>query len=226
MLVTHTLPLSEWLQRPVTITGIDIFDMDCNLYIYILENEDDEDKIEITVNSNVFPHIHWTSINGGTINLMYDKVSFMHRKPNLTISLFVKNLRDVGLHGASTAHINGVVISDNLRIHLRGASELRVHGEGRIEANHISAVLSGASKMNLSGQCEMLDITLSGASQAYGFGMVCEDLDAKLSGASKAEYTVLNTLSATLSGSSVLRYDGNPTIIYSNISGSSRLEKR
>jgi hypothetical protein len=226
MLVTQTFTYPN-------ITGLNLFDMDCDLYIYISEDENAEDSITITVNDNVYPHIVWSSLGQGssekmkyTISLRYDDVSFMHRKPNLTISLTVKNLELISLGGSSTAYIEDVVISDDLRIDLRSASTFRLRNGGRIEANHISAVLSGASKMELEGQCKTLDLVLSGSSRASGFGMVCDDLDAKLSGASKAEFTVLNTLSATLSGSSILRYDGNPTIGYSNITGSSRLERR
>jgi len=59
-----------------------------------------------------------------------------------------------------------------------------------------------------------------------GFQFSCEDIVANFSGASSGHITVNNTISATLSGASVLRYDGSPTIIRSDLSGGSRLERR
>ena len=240
-LVTHTFTLSNlfpWStpQENSFITGIDIFDMAADLQIYISEDEEEDDKITIIVDDNVYPHINRSAFGSGqfndsgeliaynyTINLQYGHVSFMGRKPNLTIILNVKTLERIGLSGASTSRIEDTLFCKNLEIHLRGASTLRA---GQIEANNIVAVLSGASRMDLSGQCETLDLTLSGASSAFGYGMVCDNLKAVFSGASRGEFTVLKTLSATLSGASTLYYRGNPTITYLNTSGSSRLEKR
>jgi len=234
-LITHTLPISA---EHFPITGIDIFDMDCNLYIYISEDENEEDKIEITVDDNVWPHINFSVWGGGSwtegeepnmsyiVNLNYHHVSFMLRKPNLTIVLTVKNLERIGLSGTTVANIGDTLISNNLKIVLKDAATLRIQDRGRIEANHITATLSGASKMDLIGYCKTLDLTMSGASQTSGFGMTCDNLIANFSGASRASLTVLETLSVKLSGASTLRYDGNPQITYSNITGSSTLQRR
>jgi hypothetical protein len=211
------------------ITGISLFDMSGDLYIYISE-EAEEDTLIISVDRNVYPFIRKGFSGAGTssektnytINLHYSNVTFMARKPNLTISLIVRDLNHIGLSGASFANIDGTLVSGDLKIHLSGASTLR----GHIDANKISAELSGASRMDLSGYCETFNLTLSGASKTFGYGMVCNDLTANFSGASRAELTVLETISATLSGASSLRYDGNPRILRNNLSGASSLQRR
>jgi len=234
-LVTHTLPIPEGY---FPITGIEIFDMECNLYIYISEDENEEDKVEITVDDNVWPHILWRTIGRGSwrageepnmkynVDLYYHHVSFMHRKPNLTVVLTVKNLDRIGLSGASIAHLRDTLVSDSLRIVLQGASMLRSVDRGRIEANHITAVLSGASSLNLMGYSQTLDLTMSGASQMSGHGMVCDNLIANFSGASVATLTVQETLSVKLSGASTLNFAGNPEIIFYDVSGASVVRRQ
>ena len=236
-LVTYDILLSELFPKDFgPITGIDIYDMKADLYIHI--SEDEEETLSITVDDNVFPHI---LINGSgfgvsstkkySISMSYHHTTFMIRQPTLSIVLTVRNFERLGLSGASTAYLLDTLVADNLDLRLSGASRFRTahphrrEATGRIEANTITAVLSGASILDMSGRCETLDLTLSGASQAVNFSMVCDHLKAVFSGASRASVTVNSTLSATLSGASVLNYGGNPVIIHSNLSGASVLRQ-
>ncbi|MCL2413680.1 MAG: DUF2807 domain-containing protein [Bacteroidales bacterium] len=213
VIVEETFYLSENIHR-VGVSGA------INLHLF----SGDEDHIKIFADDNVLPHIAVRQISRNGLEIFLEGVSFIRSAPQITVYLTLRDLRNLHLSGASSAHINDVFISDNLQINLGGASRFRV--SGRIEANRISATLSGASRMDLVGHSETLDLTLSGASQAFGYGMICDNLIANLSGASRAEFTVLETLSARLSGASVLRYNGNPQIIFSDISGASSLQRR
>ncbi|MCL2027908.1 MAG: DUF2807 domain-containing protein [Bacteroidales bacterium] len=210
-LVTQSFTFSK-------ITGIDIGN---NAVVYINISEDIDDHIHVTVDDNVRPYLD-VDLSRENVMIRFRHVSFIGRQPTLHIALNVKNLKQLGLSGATACQIEDVLTCENLKINLSGASELR----GEIEVHTISATLSGASKIRLVGECKEFNLTLSGASDMSGYDMVCDDLKANFSGASSASITVLNNLSAVLSGASTLRYDGNPTIVKSNLSGASTLRKR
>jgi hypothetical protein len=199
-----------------TITGVSVSGA---AVLYVFEGE--EDHIEVEVDDNILPFLNVRK-QGETVNIYFDRVSFIGRQPTVTIYATIKNWKKVNLSGASMGYIDDGINCENLKIVLSGASTF----EGHIEANSIDANLSGASRIDLTGRCKTLELNLSGASKANNYDMVCDNLNAVLSGASNAQLTVLKTLSATLSGASILRYDGDPTIIHSKITGASSLQKR
>ncbi len=184
----------------------------------------------VDVDENVLPHLVVRQSGNGTIHVYCENVSFIGRHPNITIYLTVHDLRKVSLSGASECQIfntgnlsDSVMLFDNLEFELSGSSKCFVDN---IDAHEIDVELNGASELTLSGWCNKLKLDLSGASEAYDYEMFCNHLDAELSGASKARFTALETLSVELSGGSTLRYDGDPRIIHSDISGGSSLKRR
>jgi hypothetical protein len=207
------------------ITGIEVGD-NANLSIFIMEDIPREDVLFITVDDNLWPFLtvnrSGSFPNPENVSIQFDHVSFIGRQPNLSITLNVRTLKQLRLNGAAFCQIQDSLICGDLRIRMTGASELR----GPIEAKNISASLSGASKMDLTGHCATLDLVLSGASDMRGYNFACDDLEANFSGASSGKLTVKNTLKATLSGASSLYYDGNPDVLRRNLSGASTLQRR
>jgi len=101
-----------------------------------------------------------------------------------------------------------------------GLRELRVadaSGASRIDVDAIAAGdfairLSGASQFNGSGSVERLQLDVAGASRIQAPALAADAVSARISGASDAVVRIGRSLVATVSGSSLLEFFGNPSV--------------
>jgi hypothetical protein len=107
-------------------------------------------------------------------------------------------------------------------------NRIEVSGASRVDADDIDApslhlVLSGASRIQIDGAVDDLEIDASGASRVEGEGLVAATLDVHLSGASRATIEVTDSAEGDLSGASRvdLAGDHNPDVDVDVSGGSS-----
>jgi Putative auto-transporter adhesin, head GIN domain len=146
------------------------------------------ESVEITAEDNILPLID-TSAAGGTLTL---------------------RMRDGG--GGITSH--GIDVRVGVR-ELRGgdvsgASQLDVDG---LSGRDFTMTVSGASRFTASGSIDSLDVDVSGASRAQTPSLAARAARARVTGASSALIRAVDTLTATVSGVSILEYLGDPSLI-------------
>jgi hypothetical protein len=120
--------------------------------------------------------------------------------------------------GASRIHVSGGLDAP-VEIDLSGASRLR----GRVRSGEVSMSLDGSSLARLGGNLERLTLHGDGSSTFVGSDLRCEDVEIRLDGSSTAALTVTGTISAQLSGGSILRYEGSPEFTRRATSGGSSI---
>ena len=105
-------------------------------------------------------------------------------------------------------------------IEVSGASRVRAFD---VDEQSLKLSISGASRIEISGQVELLEIDGSGASVVDGPDLRVERLDVNLSGASRAEIRVIERVEGDLSGASHVDLAGNedPVIDVDTSAGSS-----
>lgn len=138
----------------------------------------------------------------------------------LEADLTVTSLEAIDGSGAVEIHL-ATLTGSNLDLMLSGASEL----DGPVDFESMTGEVSAASNMSLSGRVGTLEIDASGASDLLLLELEVDDLRIRLSGASDAEITVNDSIEASLSGASSLRYRGDPDVNPLEISGSSSIGK-
>lgn len=72
--------------------------------------------------------------------------------------------------------------------------------------------ISGATNVKLKGSATTASFEASGASQLDAEYFIVRDVEIEASGVSNIRTNVTGTISAEISGGSVLRYAGNPTM--------------
>jgi hypothetical protein len=107
--------------------------------------------------------------------------------------------------------------SDLREIVASGASQVIVEG---IDSEQLEVALSGASIASASGSAIHQVIGLSGASRFDGADLPGRIARVRASNASQAVVRIGEQLEASASGSSIIEYLGNPTVI-ANVSGGS-----
>ena len=123
--------------------------------------------------------------------------------------------------GAVGIHLSAPIVGSALDLQLSGASEL----DGPMDIASMTGVMSGASEVTLSGRVGTLDIEASGASDLAMLDLEVDALRVNLSGASSAEVSVNDSIEASLSGASTLRYRGDPDVSTLDVSGASSIGK-
>jgi hypothetical protein len=153
---------------------------------------------------------------GNTLVIRY--CTFRERRHETDITVTMPELYAVNFSCASESRVSGFRGMDRFDVYLSGASVCQLD----VESSHVSAVLSGASYLNLRGTGEELEADISGSSAFKAFGFPVLRADLVFSGASDGKVTVSDHLDVVATGASHLVYRGEPTVV-SEISDSSSI---
>jgi hypothetical protein len=140
----------------------------------------------------------------------------------LKARIVMPSLRGLQLSGASRARLEAFDPQGPLDVEVSGASAL----SGDVHTEELTIVLSGASRLSLSGEGGRLSLHSSGASSADLGDVSVGDADVNLSGASRATIDAAGRLDANLSGASNLTYAGSPTLGRIDTTGGSSMRLR
>ena len=184
----------------------------------VILKQDSSQTISITADDNILKYIK-TKNEGGTLEI------FNHKSicdgGDMTITIGVKNLESITGSGAIEFSSPGKMIFKDVEFHLSGASKVNLE----LNAASVNIEGSGDTEVNLKGQATSNHIDLSGVGRVNAFDFVVSDYEISTSGSSNCEVNALHSLHVSSSGSSEIRYKGNPTDVSNEKSGSSSLEK-
>jgi Putative auto-transporter adhesin, head GIN domain len=127
--------------------------------------------------------------------------SFTARSP-MTVDVTVPTLDTVVLSGS------GIVIVEGMT------------GE------HVAVRVPGSGVLGMSGTVERLDVSLSGSGDVRLQELIARDVAATLSGSGRLQVHATRSLDASVPGSGVIMYDGEPTSVTSDVSGSGVITKQ
>jgi len=166
---------------------------------YKIEWTKGKPALSISTDQNLLPLIK-TSVTGNTLQIESEQT--LAPTKGITINLSSASLADVRLTGAISMK----------------ASKLSGR-ELKLESN-------GASSISVDGSLTNLEATMSGASKLDAKSLQTQTATVTLNGASYADVTVTETLNASISGTGLLTYSGNPKSVEKNVSGVGRIQPR
>ncbi|MEI9807523.1 MAG: DUF2807 domain-containing protein [Bacteroidota bacterium] len=115
---------------------------------------------------------------------------------------------------------NMLTASGKMEIRVSGASEAKLE----VKAPNISAELSGASGITLTGETKDFSLDGDGASHAMCFSLMAENVNIDVSGASNAEVFASVKLEVDASGASEVLYKGAANYV-GHTSGAASIKK-
>lgn len=199
----------------------------------------DSYRVTITANEKLFDHINVTK-SGNTLKISLKPLRF-HIRPTMEARIAMPTLNKLRLGGATKGVVRGFSSQEGFDLNLSGASTLDIDAEageakfeisgasrlsGNIKVGDAEFTLSGASRAELSGSAKNVILSAWGASKLDLADFALNDTSVHLKGASQATVNVNGELNLDLSGCSVLKYAGNPTIRDIDVSGASTLSHR
>lgn len=164
-------------------------------------------RITVTGELNDVEDLDASVSRSGVLDIRY-RNTWRSRRERMEIDIVMPDLVSVDFSGATVSTIRGFEDLPSIGFKLSGASRsLFVGSTDRLDLD-----ISGASELDLEGDGGLLSGTLSGASQLFAFTFPVSEADLDLSGASRARVWATKLLKVDASGSSNVRYKGNPTI--------------
>lgn len=132
-------------------------------------------------------------------------------QPRIVYHLKVKNLRSLSISGFINAHTQKLT-AEELDLRVDGYSCLSVE---EIKTEALTVGVSGSSTVSLSGKARQEEINLNGASTLVAKDLHSQVAVLRVSGSSRASIWADKRITAQVSGSGCVEYQGNPRIMES-----------
>jgi hypothetical protein len=155
--------------------------------------------VEVSADDNLLQYIK-TEVDGDTLRISTEKR--INSQTPIIVRISAPNIEHVDASGASK-----VTVSD-------------------LKNSKFGLDISGASKVNLSGETAILTIDVSGASKIDAENLNSANASVHATGASKVTLNATEELNADASGASKISYGGNPKNVEKKSSGASSVSAR
>lgn len=139
-------------------------------------------------------------VDGNTLKISHkDKFSFNNRHHTVRFNITMPSLEGIDFSGASTVKAIGFKDKNqDLDIELTGASKAAID----VEVRRINFSASGASKADLRGSADRMDMDIAGACHIDAKRMEINQVKADANGASRASFGKVKDLNSSTSGAS------------------------
>lgn len=179
-----------------------------------------EGNITIKGEENILEYIE-TKVTNSTLTIKKkNNLNIrMSRNARVLITIPVESINAIRLSGSGRLSSSKTLKSDHFKIRISGSRNLELV----LEVESLSVRASGSSTIKLIGNAKNLDVRSSGSSHFKTYELEVDNASFVMSGSSNCRITVNESLNAKLSGSSNMKYRGNPSKVHSKASGSARV---
>ena len=175
-------------------------------------------KMVVTVDENLEQYLDITT-QGNVLNIGIKPGSYSFTK--FQVDLYCPVLTGVGVSGAGRFESTDTIVTPTFDSDVSGAGKI----EGIIvKCEKFSANISGAGKMNITGNGKDAEIDISGAGRFNGNEFTVNNATVSVSGAGNADLSVTDNLKADASGAGHINYRGEPKT-NTSVSGAGRVNK-
>ena len=184
----------------------------------VVLKQDSSKNVSITADDNLQQYIR-TESDGDELHIYHNKN--ICESGEMVINIGVHNLEAIKGSGAVVFSSDGKLNTKDLTIKLAGASKVDLD----LTAANVTTRGAGSTDITLKGQATSHHIELTGEGTVSALDFVVGSYDIHTTGASHCEINVLNSLNVNTTGSSDIKYRGNPTDVNSSKTGASTLTK-
>ena len=181
-----------------------------------------EGIITLKGEENILEYLE-TEVRGRTLVIKSrdNKTLKPSRGEGIYITVPVEKIDAIRLSGSGNVVATKTLEANNFKVHTSGSRRADL----KIDASSVTVVSSGSSNIILSGNTKRIDITTSGSSNLRAYELSADKVDIKSSGSSNIQVTANEGLESRVSGSSNVKYKGNPEKVNTKSSGSGRVSK-
>lgn len=173
-------------------------------------------SVKVTAGESEFDNVQ-TTVENDVLNIR-SKGTF---KGPVKVYVTGPSLKEITVSGASKVSIPDTLKAESLEINATGASSVK----GIVKTSSVSVSASGASGVELAGITKASQSTISGASVFKAYDLLSENTRITTSGASSAKVYASQKITADATGSSSVKFKGNPEDVSAEASTSSSIAR-
>jgi len=187
--------------------------------IKLIIRQDSTYKLVIEADSNVINLVK-ADVSGHELTLKLDADKYCGTD-SIIISAGIGELKKLKASAAAKVYTSSKVNLNDISISLAGATVLNIDlNAGKLTLNN-----DGVSKINLSGQAGVNQLTSKGSLELNSFAFIAGVYNINVDGNVKANINVLNELNVKTTGAAEIYYKGNPKNVEQKKTGVLKLEK-
>lgn len=192
-----------------------------NVYI----SDGNSSSVQIRSSHDVLKYIT-TEVVSGTLVIKLTKApekwESQGQKRRIDISISKSNLSAIRASGAVDIHGLGVIKTGNLVVIASGASDVKINAE---VSGELTCTASGSSDIELKGSGNNASVKASGSSDVEMKRFILNSAKVMVSGASDVTVNATEYLDLSASGSSDIKYYGEPKRVDVRKSGAADIER-
>ena len=179
-----------------------------------------KNEIIIEADEDVLEKIE-TEVNGGTLNIEFERWYNYRGTKNIKIYVTVKSINKLILAGSGDIVSKSPIETEKLGLVITGSGTILIDD---LNTKRVYAVISGSGDIRLGGtvKANKLDATVTGSGDIITSDMEFEEADLTITGSGLIKAFVTERLDADITGSGRIYYKGKP-LIDANVTGSGRI---
>jgi hypothetical protein len=178
-----------------------------------------EESLRIEAEENLIEHLD-IEVRGDTLTIGIKEGINLRPTEPMSFYLGVKDLENIILAGSGLIETEAFQ-AERLSLTLSGSGNIVI---GDLEAVSLNVTLSGSGNIDLSGELEDQDVTITGSGDYDAKRLESSIADVVITGSGAAEVRVEENLDILISGSGNVGYYGSPSIDQT-ITGSGDVDK-
>lgn len=212
------VPSTKVTTTDFSASGISQLEVSNVFKVYVSFSETEE-SVQVEASANVHSLIEMSQVGNKLIVDLHKNTTFPSGAPVLNVYIKTATLSKVKATGTAFVEFENLLDRSQLDLEITGAAAV----SGSIEVDDLLAQLTGAAKLDISGNSNSFDIDAEGASEMTGFDFATNTLKTDLKGGSNISLVVNQKMEVSARGGSKVRYKGNGIIDKQYLSDASQI---
>lgn len=199
-IVTHQIEIEEY----------DCIEMTAPSIVVNYSQTDQSAALKVTTDQNIYDMFNFQVCDKTLIISLKNEHKDDHPFPTqFTLTTSSKSLRNVTLTGKNELNLQDTVRIEKLKITITGRS--KVHTT-HLVGDTLYGIITGSGIYDLKGKVKEAHFQITGKGDVEAYGFQVDNLSCNITGLGDIQATVVNTLTATITGKGAITYQGEPAV--------------
>lgn len=156
---------------------------------------------------------------GWNLHKLWSENNLWQNQDRVVVYITAQQLNGVTASGSTDIKFETPVAANSLTLRTRGSGSI----EGKVAVKFLGGRVSGSGQINVSGSSDKAAVKVSGSGHFTGKQLVTAVSSVRVSGSGQADVYANDAIKATVHGSGVVSYTGQPKSVSRSTSGSGEI---
>lgn len=207
--------------RTLDITGFSELSLGISANLYLEQGVNE--RIEVSCDDDIFQKIEFELRGSELVIKKEGRWNWKDgwKRSEVDIYVTMKDVEELSVSGSGTIEGKGTLNTEDLRLSVSGSGDMDLD----LDSDELDLRISGSGSIRLNGIAEEAEAKISGSGRIKADDLSVKSFKASISGSGSCYITATQEISANISGSGNVYYQGEPSRVNSNSSGSGKIRK-